>query len=94
MSAATPATAGSAGRGDRFLGWVERTGNKLPDPFVLFLGLFVLVALVSTAAALADVQVTVPGADEPVVVRGLFTGEGLTWLTTSIGANFIGFRRC
>jgi aminobenzoyl-glutamate transport protein len=94
VSAATPATAGPggpAGRGDRFLGWVERTGNKLPDPFVLFLGLFVLVALVSTAAALADVQVTVPGADEPVVVRGLLTGEGLTWLTTNLGANFIGF---
>lgn len=94
MSAASPATAGPggpAGRSDRFLGWVERTGNRLPDPFVLFLGLFVLVALVSTAAALADVQVTVPGADEPVVVRGLFTGEGLTWLTTNLGANFIGF---
>ncbi|GAA1434889.1 AbgT family transporter [Microlunatus lacustris] len=80
-----------ATRVDRFLGGVERVGNKLPDPFLLFFGLFVLVGLVSTGMALAGTSVTVPGADEPVVVRGLFSGEGLTWLTVNLGENFIGF---
>ena len=83
---AQPAT-----RVDKVLGGVERVGNKLPDPFMLFLGLFVVVGLVSTAMALAGTQVTVPGADEPVVVRGLFSGQGLTWLTSNLGENFIGF---
>lgn len=78
-------------RTDRFLGGVERVGNKLPDPFLLFLGLFLLVGLISTALAWADTSVTVPGADDPTVVHGLFTGEGLTWLTTTLGENFIGF---
>lgn len=78
-------------RGDRLLGWVERTGNRLPEPFILFVLLFLLVGVVSTIGAVLDVSVTVPGADEAVVTRGLFTGEGLTWLTTNIGANFIGF---
>ncbi|MEJ5945382.1 AbgT family transporter [Pseudokineococcus basanitobsidens] len=87
MSAPTAVTT----RTDRVLGWVERTGNRLPEPFLLFLGLFVLVGLVSTLGAVLDVSVTVPGSDDATPVRGLFTAEGLTWLTTNLGANFIGF---
>ena len=32
-----------------------------------------------------------PGSDEATVIKGLFTGEGLTWLTTTLGENYIGF---
>ena len=78
-------------RTDRALARVETIGNKLPDPFLLFLGLFLLVGVISTALAAAGTSVTIPGSDEPTVVRGLFTGEGLTWLTVNLGANFIGF---
>lgn len=42
--------------------------------------------------ALSGVVVTVPGSDEgPIAIRGLFTGEGLTWLTANLGANYVGF---
>ena len=82
---------GTLTRGDRLLGWVERTGNRLPEPFLLFVGLFVVIAAVSTLGAALGVSVTVPGSDDAVPVRGLLTGEGLTWLTTNLGANFIGF---
>jgi aminobenzoyl-glutamate transport protein len=78
-------------RTDRFLTGVERIGNKLPDPFLLFLGLFLLVGVISTVLELAGTSVTIPGTDEPTAVRGLFTGEGLAWLTVNLGANFIGF---
>lgn len=78
-------------RTDRALAAVERIGNRLPDPFLLFLGLFLLVGVLSTALQLAGTSVTIPGADEETAVRGLFTGEGMTWLTTNLGANFIGF---
>lgn len=78
-------------RSDRLLAGVERLGNRLPDPFLLFLGLFLLVGVVSTLLQLLDVSVTVPGADEATAVRGLFTGEGLTWFTVNLGPNFIGF---
>ncbi|WP_299033878.1 AbgT family transporter [uncultured Pseudokineococcus sp.] len=91
MSTPGAAPAGGLTRGDRLLGWVERTGNKLPEPFLLFVGLFVVIALVSTLGAVLGVSVTVPGSDEAIPVRGLLTGEGLTWLTTNLGANFIGF---
>lgn len=78
-------------RTDRALAAVERVGNRLPDPFLLFLGLFLVVGVVSTVLQLLGTAVTIPGADEETAVRGLFTGEGLTWLTVNLGANFIGF---
>ncbi len=84
-------TRGAETRVDRLLSVVERAGNRLPDPFILFVLLFLAVALVSTVMSWADVQVQLPGADEVTDVRGLFTSEGLVWLTTSLGANFIDF---
>ncbi|MDK1361652.1 AbgT family transporter [Arthrobacter sp. zg-Y1219] len=90
----TPPTALRTGRRslpDRLLGGVERIGNKLPDPFMLFLFLFLAVAVVSTAMAWANVVVTVPGATEETVIKGFFTAEGLSWFTTTLGANYLGF---
>ncbi|KGJ80841.1 P-aminobenzoyl-glutamate transporter [Cryobacterium roopkundense] len=70
---------------------MERVGNKLPDPFMLFLILFALTAVASTAMAWADVSVQVPGSDEVAEIKGFFTAEGLTWFTQNIGANYLGF---
>lgn len=76
---------------DRFLNSVERIGNKLPEPFTLFLILFGITAVVSTAMAWANVTVQVPGSAEATRIRGLFTAEGLTWLTENLGPNYLGF---
>ncbi len=76
---------------NRFLTGVERVGNKLPDPFMLFLILFAITAVVTSAMALGNVTVEVPGAEEATVIRGLFTAEGMTWLTENIGPNYLGF---
>ncbi|MEX3504375.1 AbgT family transporter [Corynebacterium sp. LK2510] len=79
------------GFGDRVLTGIETLGNKLPEPFTLFLILFLLTGVTSTVMAMQGIQVAVPGSDEDLTIRGLFTGEGLTWLTTSMGQNYIGF---
>lgn len=80
------------GIGDRLLTTIERWGNKLPEPFTLFLILLLITGVISTAMALAGVAVTVPGTEDgPIEIRGLFTGEGLAWFTSNLGANFIGF---
>lgn len=84
-------TQGKVGFGQRMLDGIERVGNKLPEPFTLFLGLFLITGAVSTAMALAGVSVSIPGSDETVAIKGLFTGEGLSWLTTTMGDNYIGF---
>ncbi|AIK83838.1 P-aminobenzoyl-glutamate transporter [Corynebacterium glutamicum] len=76
---------------DKFLNGVETLGNKLPTPFTLFLILFLITALASSIMAWMNVSVIVPGSDEELFVKGLFTGEGLTWFTTNLGQNYIGF---
>ena len=88
MSAQTPA---KVGIGQRLLDGIERIGNRLPEPFTLFLGLFLITGAISTAMALANVSVSIPGSDEIVTIKGLFTGEGMAWLTTTMGENYIGF---
>jgi aminobenzoyl-glutamate transport protein len=85
------ATARRRGLGDRVLTGIEVVGNKLPEPFTLFLILFLTVGVLSTVMALLGVEVTVPGTEEPVAVKGLFTGEGIAWFTTTMGENYIGF---
>lgn len=76
---------------DRFLNGVEYVGNKLPEPFTLFLILFLITGVISTILAVRGTEVVVPGKGEGLAIKGLFTGEGMTWFTTSMGDNYIGF---
>lgn len=78
-------------RTDRLLGGVERIGNKIPDPFVLFVGLFLVLSIVSTVMAALGTTVRIPGSEEVQDVRGLFTVEGIRWLTTNLVDNFVSF---
>lgn len=54
MSAAAAAEKSSGG----FLGWIERVGNKVPHPAIIFLALIVGVIVLSAVLAWADVSVT------------------------------------
>lgn len=71
--------------------FVERTGNRLPHPVILFVGLLLIVGIASTILALMGVSVIVPGSGELLTVRGLFTGEGIQWFLTNAVTNFTGF---
>src|SRR5699024_1199474 len=75
---------------DRALDRVERLGNRLPDPLVIFAGLFLITHELSTFLADFGAQAQLPGEDEPLQVRSLFSGKRLTWLTTTLGENYIG----
>ena len=46
---------------DRVLGTVERIGNKVPHPFILFAWLLAFVAVASTLLDALGVSVTIPG---------------------------------
>ncbi|OXM65167.1 MULTISPECIES: AbgT family transporter [Amycolatopsis] len=76
---------------ERVLGFVERVGNRLPDPFFLFVYLFAALAVITTAVAACHVTVTVPGTTQPVAVKGLFTGEGVRFLLSKLVDNFVTF---
>ncbi|MFJ5961107.1 AbgT family transporter [Pseudarthrobacter oxydans] len=77
--------------GARIIDGVERAGNKLPEPFALFLYLLLGVGIVSTVVSWFGVNTQVPGSSKLTPVKGLFTGEGIAWLMTTAVDNFISF---
>lgn len=79
------------GRLDRFLDGIERVGNRLPEPFMLFVLLTLVVAVLSSVMAAFGVGVTIPGEAEPTPVRGALSGAGLEFFFTGLAENFIGF---
>ena len=56
-----------------FLGWVERTGNKLPDPVFIFVWLIAILMLISVICALAGLSAVHPtkldGSGNPVIIK-------------------------
>lgn len=60
---------------DKALGWIEKAGNKVPHPAIIFLGLIVLIIVLSQILDLLDVAVTYEVAEsEPVVGEELDLG--------------------
>ncbi len=58
------------------LGWIERTGNRLPDPVFIFFYLILVLILVSIVAALAGYSALHPtqkieGTDNPVIISAV-----------------------
>jgi len=74
---------------DAVLALIERAGNRIPHPFVLFVYLLAVVALASTVLALVGTSVTVPGSGAATPVQGLLTAGGLAWFLTSFVENFM-----
>ena len=57
---ANPSPAATNVRPQGFLGWIERTGNALPDPVFIFLWLILALVFVSVVADMVGVQVLHP----------------------------------
>ena len=74
-----------------FLGWIEKIGNKLPDPFWLFVILSAVVAISSWLASRAGLQATDPASGEEIHVESLLTGENISRMVTDAVENFIAF---
>jgi aminobenzoyl-glutamate transport protein len=89
MSATAPAERRSAV--DRFLNVVERGGNALPHPAMLFALLAFLVIIASWVAALTGISVTHPATGEVVTPVNLLSIEGLHRIATNLVTNFTSF---
>ena len=77
-----------------FFGMIERVGNRLPHPVVLFI--LLAVGLIVLSEIIARLGVTVDYTDatgESVVVEAvsLMTGDGLAYIFNSAVTNFTGF---
>lgn len=73
------------------LGTIERVGNALPHPFILFLIISAALVLIAAILAAAGVSVTNPTTDEVVAVKSLLNKDGLSWFMTSMVSNFSSF---
>ena len=91
MSATEQAAAERPTRPARALRVVERVGNRLPDPVILFVVLSVLLAGLSAVLAAAGLTAQIPGENEATPVRSLLTGEGLRFALTEAVTNFVEF---
>lgn len=74
-----------------FLAWVERVGNKLPHPFIMFAWLIAIVAVVSLIANKTGLSVENPTTGETVLANNLLSGEGLNFALSTAVKNFTGF---
>lgn len=81
-------TTGSAGG---FLGLIEKIGNKLPNPFWLFVILAGIVALSSWLGSALGMKATQPDSGEIVAVENLLTTEGIQRMVTEAVDNFTSF---
>ena len=99
-SSTAPAGTASAGLGSghdpggfvqRFLSWVERVGNRLPDPAALFV---VALAIVWVASALlAGYEFSVPSTDgeRTLAVQNQLAGQSLAAALAGMVTTFTGF---
>ena len=79
------------GEGAGFLGIIEKIGNKLPDPFWLFVILAGVVAVTSWIGHKAGMSAVDPGTGETIEVQSLLTTENISRMVTDAVENFIAF---
>jgi aminobenzoyl-glutamate transport protein len=74
-----------------FLGTVERIGNKLPDPAVLFIVLLFVVWFLSWVMSYLTYSYVDPRTGEPIVIINQLTGGAFTTFMTNLVTNFVEF---
>ncbi|WP_291314183.1 AbgT family transporter [Corynebacterium sp. UBA2622] len=82
---------GSGKNSAGFLGAIEKIGNKLPDPFWLFVILSGVVVVASWIGSAIGMTAQDPGTNQTVKVESLLTGENLSRMVTDAVKNFIEF---
>src|SRR5262245_31589826 len=83
----------------RMLDMVERVGNKVPHPAVLFFGLIVLVILLSEVMSRFDISASYERINPEThkmeyattSIRSLLSAEGIRFIFTSVVPNFVNF---
>ncbi len=78
-------------KGFSILDAIEKVGNKLPHPYILFLWLCLILAVISCICSLAGVSVVNPTTGDTVVANSLLSKDGLVWLLQNMLSNFQSF---
>ncbi|WP_189457091.1 AbgT family transporter [Cognatilysobacter bugurensis] len=76
---------------NRFLDGVERVGNRLPDPAVLFLMLMLVVWAVSALLSTMTFGEIDPRSGEPIAIKNLLAGTSFTGFLATMVNTFVTF---
>ncbi len=78
-------------KGFHVLDAIEKVGNKLPHPYILFLWLCLILAVISCICGLTGVSVVNPTTGDTVAANNLLSRDGLVWLLQNMLSNFQSF---
>lgn len=73
----------------KFVGWIERVGNKLPHIFWIFLFFWFLVIILS--GVFEGVSAIAPATNEKIEIISLLNRKGLKWILSNMVSNFTKF---
>ncbi|MET3574276.1 p-aminobenzoyl-glutamate transporter AbgT [Bhargavaea ullalensis] len=76
---------------NRFLDFIEKYGNKLPDPVMLFVYITAAILAASAVFGLMGVSAVHPGTGETITAVNLLSGEGIVKMLTGLVTNFTEF---
>ncbi|HFQ2407016.1 TPA: AbgT family transporter [Staphylococcus aureus] len=76
---------------NRFLNSVEKIGNKLPDPSVLFFLMCVGLAIMTWVISLFNVSVKHPGTHQTIYIKNIISHDGFTMIMNDTIKNFSEF---
>lgn len=91
MSQARAASASEKPRLSGILGWIERVGNKIPHPIILFIGFFFLTLLLSAILSRTAFNAVNPVDNKSVSVINLLTSANIAAILASIHSVFVSF---
>ncbi|AOE49442.1 AbgT family transporter [Kangiella sediminilitoris] len=75
----------------RFLNTIERVGNKLPDPAIIFLVAMLIIWLLSWLFSGVNFSAIDPRTGDPIVIKNLLTGDSLASFLSGMVKTFTGF---
>ncbi|MDA8018548.1 MAG: AbgT family transporter [Thermoanaerobaculia bacterium] len=81
----------ASGAVERFLSWIERVGNKLPDPAILFVILMLVTWVLSAVLAPVQFEEIHPATGEPIRVANQMTGQSFASFLSSMVSTFVNF---
>lgn len=76
---------------NRFLQWVEKAGNALPQPALMFLALSAIVVFTSGVFSWMGIEALHPIKKETIATVNLFSSKGIHLILTDMVKNFTGF---
>ncbi|WP_253345724.1 AbgT family transporter [Staphylococcus equorum] len=76
---------------NRFLNTVEKVGNRLPDPSILFFLMCVGLAILTWVVSLFQISVKHPGTGDTIAIKSILSKDGLSMILNDAIKNFSEF---